>query len=420
MKKQFIPIGLAVALLSACSSQDQNEETVTYSYDYHVYNRTPDLNVDDQLRQYIIPSAYEITMDESFDRVTRYHSGLPPSNMLFWHKQIFNEMKANIETTASLDDLKTELPTLEILTENKYQQFILTNVDDVLENPNDDEIEQMLDEFLETVENPPDEHLEQYIVEMLSFSLKDATFTEMDEPIGLFSHQIDYDEDSYEHIAFVGETNTTYVTATVTIPNNETEEYRPIMDDALHHLTFDPTEFRDNPNYDFVNPIKYDPEGFGDSFPDAKFSFRAPSMAQFSHSSPSVNPYSFNFSHYYSDSETLDQQNNVSSLSVSVEERGEQSRETEARAQRPQDFVVHDEDEVVEIDAMHKDETMDNGLFTTAMRIEYKSGFEEYQFLYETDDHVFEIEFTLSPNSIEADDLLNEYMRVVQSFELET
>lgn len=422
MKKQIkLLIGMHL-FLSACSSTEETETDglTTYSYKYDVFGGNTDINATEEMIEYIIPSPYEITIDDSFERVSRYTSNMPPEQMLFWHTESFENMTHEIDSETSREDLKTHVPTLELILYNKYQHFMVSNPDLFSANPTEEEIEEVLAKFKNFVDNPPEGHMDEFIEELLLLTETEPIIADISEDNHLFTHQIEHKEDSFEHYQYVGETDTAYLTATVTVPNDQSEEYLPTIQDALSRLTFTLEEFSDEPNYDLAETLSYEPSDYGDGYPKIGYSFQVPEEVEFYLSFPSLNPYRYHFVHQYSNYEEWEYvEQSVSRFDIFAAPRGSaRNRESDILSKQPQEFTAYLGDKVTEVDYLHEDPDADIGIFTTAVRVEFESGYEIYIFLYETEGHVFEIEFDFSHEAPESAELLEEYFKVVRSFEL--
>lgn len=421
MKKQTALFISAVFLFTACSSDEENRDGIT-TYRFHddkLGHALADSEEEEAIAAYTLPSPYEISIDDSFERVSRYTTGKPPEEMLFWHKASEEETAINIET--SLDDLKTEVPTIELVPTNKVLIAYLRNPDFFLEEQSDEEMEDMIEELIETVNNPPEGHLDDFIDEQLTWVEQDTTMTNVAEDYKLFTRMIEFEEEAFEQYQFIGETDNVYLTATITIPNGQKDEFLPTIEDALNSITYNEDEFSDEPNYDLKDSLSYKPGDYGDSYPDIGYSFVNPEETQFHYSFPSFYPYRFHFLYEYSNQDESDYlQQSVSELVIRLEhEENANNRETDMRAKQPEDYVPYDVDEVTNVEHLHDDPDADFGIFTTAIRVEFGWGYEEYWFLHETDGHVVEIEFDFFPDAPEADELLEHYMRVVRTVELD-
>lgn len=365
-------------------------------------------------------NAYQVTMDDSFERLSNYEGGEPDQRMFFWQEEMADEFDFNLDTTQLL---REEVPTIEINPINKYEYIFLHDYLDF--DHTEEEALEVKEKVKQDVEEGTGTHLE---------DIKDTYIRRIDEEVTVstneennidpFTYMVKHETEAgtlrYE---LFGEAEEDYIQATLTIPSTEEENEAlfETMLGSLQSITFDTEEFDDNAVMkETPARLAYEPSNnlLGE-YPEVGYSFNFPEAATFRGSYPAYHVYRYTFGTPYE--ETVEKESDIprsSDLVVRAEKlENAPTREEEIRNRAAEDFVGFGNNYVRTIDYLHEEEDFDTGIFTTAVRAEY-DGYEEYWFLKEIDGHVYKVFFDLTFDTEEYDDLREDYLDVVQSFEI--
>ncbi|QKY70590.1 hypothetical protein [Lentibacillus sp. CBA3610] len=401
---------IGLLFLAACSADGIDGTTYGFEQDQH------------DKREWVLPNSYQITMDGSFEMVSKYESGTSAEHMYFWHEPSVSEYPFELETTQ--EDLEKHVPTLEVKPINKYAYNLMyaSDPDYFTDDFTDEEVQEIRDDIKQTGEEESGEQVEAIKDRLIERDETDpSVYTNEEYDIEPFTYMIksegDQDVNRYQ---FVGEAEEDYLIAALSVPGTENEELVENMFASLQTITYNEDEFEDNPVLDEPTHLSYEPlENLKGSYPRAGYSFEIPEAATFRHSFPVYHPYRYTFGTLYE--EDIEKEHftlRSSELVIRVEkEENARNREKEMRNKSLDDFVAFQHDHARSITYLHDDDDFNTGVFTTAIRVEF-DGYEEYWFLKEVDGHVYEITFDIAFEALEYDELLDSYLNVVRSFEL--
>ncbi|MUV38940.1 hypothetical protein JNUCC1_02812 [Lentibacillus sp. JNUCC-1] len=407
MKKiSFVFIGLL--LLCACSTDDPDRTTYGFEQD----------QAEQKEFEWVLSNSYQITVDDSFEMVSRYERDTAPEEMFFWHEPSANEHAFQLDTTT--EALEKEVPTMKINPINKYQYvymqkyyaFDLTEPE-AKESMRDvkEEVNKKSDEFLEDIKEKTIERLEN----------ESTVYTNEDYDIEPFTYMIESEsEQGVMHYNLVGEAEEEYVRASMSIPSSNDEDLFESMLASLRTLTYNKDEFQNDPVLDEPTKLSYEPaDNLKGSYPEVGYSFEIPEAATFRYSYPVFHTYRYTFDTLYDESiekEHFGLRSSELIIRVAKEENAK-NRETEIRNRALDDFVAFQHDYARSVTYLHEDADFNTGVFTTAVRVTF-DGYEEYWFLKEVDGHVYEVTFDITLEAPEYDDLLESYLNVIRTFEL--
>lgn len=405
--KKIILGASGLLLLSACTN--------TGAATYGVENEEAE-NEEDAL---LANNAYQVTVDDSFEFVSNYVRDDQDHRMFFWQESVADEFEYNLETTPEL--LREEVPTIDIYPVNKYQYIYAEEYLDV--DTTEEEAEEAKEDVKQDVENNAATYLDDMKDEYIERLDEDVNvITNEENDLDPFTYMVKHEtEAGFIRYELFGEGEAgDYLRAALTVPNGEDEALFETMLDSLQTITFDSEEFDENADMDEPARLAYEPaDNLNGEYPKVGYSFDRPEAATYFHSYPSFHVYRYTFATMYEDSKDMeDVTPGRSDLVVRAEKQeNAPNRAEELRNRAAEDFVTYPDDYARTIDYLHEDEDFDTGVFTTAVRVEFED-YEEYWFLKEVDGHVYEVTFNLAFEAEEYDELLEDYLKVVRSFEL--
>lgn len=372
--------------------------------------------------QWLQPNDYQVTIDDSFEMVSRYERETPGYHLFFWHEPSASEYLFELETT--YEELEEHVPTIEVKPINKYAYNLLYTGDPsyFTDDFTDEEVQEIMADIKRTVEEDSEEQVEEIREGLIEMEESESTvYTTEEYDIEPFTYMIQSEsEEGVIRYQFVGEAEEDYLTSTLSIPSNGNEELFEKMFDSLQTITYNKDEFVDNTVLDEPTSLSYEPaENLKGSYPEVGYSFEIPETATFRYSFPVFHTYRYTFDTFYE--ESIEKEHftlRTSELSIRVEkEENARNREEELRNRALEDFVGVNHDYFRSVTYLHEDENFDIGVFTTAVRVEF-DGYEEYMFLKEVDGHVYQVTFDIAFDAPEYDEWLDSYLNVIKTFEL--
>ncbi|MDZ5781949.1 hypothetical protein [Marinococcus luteus] len=405
MKKMILG-ATGLLLLSACTNGDMT---------YGVENKEAE-NEEDAL---LANNAYQVTVDDSFEFVSNYERGDQVHRMFFWQESAADNFEYNLDTTNEL--LREEVPTIDIYPVNKYEYIYTEEYLDF--DITEEEAEENKEDVKQDVENNAAAYLDDMKDDYIERVDEDVdVITNEENDLDPFTYMVKHEtEGSFTRYELFGEGDAgDYLRAALTVPDGEDEELFETMLDSLQTITFDPEEFDENADMDEPARLAYEPsENLKGDYPEVGYSFERPENAEFFHSYPVYHVYRYTFATMYENSGDMeDAAPGRSDLVVRAEKQeNAPNREQELRNRAAEDFVTFPDDYARTVDYLHEDEGFDTGVFTTAVRVEFGE-YEEYWFLKEVDGHVYEVTFNVAFEAENYDELLEDYLNVIRSFEL--
>ncbi|WP_077622650.1 hypothetical protein [Sediminibacillus massiliensis] len=409
---------LGILFLTACSTGEEggtDKEAESGDSQGTTYGFEPDLGFHEE-NGWLLPLSYQVTVDESFERISRYVTGTS-EKMFFWHEPSASKYTFDLETTT--DKLQEEVPTIEINPVKKDTYAYMEKYFSLdLEEADGQEIK-------ETVEQAVKENAEAYLEEMKDKALEASegeskVYTNEEYDIEPFTYMIESESaQGVLQYKLFGEAEEEYLRATLSIPDKKKEDLFDGMLASLRTITYNKEEFKENAVYDQPTRLSYEPaENLTGAYPEVGYSFENPEAATFRHSFPTFHTYRYTFGTLYEEEIEREHFGLRSSELVVRAAKAEnaRTREEEIRNRQLDDFVAFQYDYARSVEYLHEDENFDTGVFTTGVRVEF-DGYEEYWFLREADGHVYEVTFDLAFDAPEYDELLDSYLNVVRSFE---
>ncbi|WP_017185013.1 hypothetical protein [Alkalibacillus haloalkaliphilus] len=399
---------IVLLFLGACSTDETNG--TTYGFEQN--------QVRDEEYEWLQPNSYQITVDDSFELVSKNVMDTPENQMFFWHESSANQYTFTLKTTT--EQLQKEVPTIDIQPINKYKYVYLQEYYDF------GLTEKEAQDALEAVKKEVEEDSAAYLEQMKEQSLERLSdvanvLTTEDYDIKPFTYMIKTESElGVIHYELLGEVGENYVRARLSIPSEQDETLFEKMLTSMKTITFNKDEFDANPILDQPTNLSYEPkENLKGDYPEVGYSFDLPEVATFRYSFPSLHTYRYTFDTKYEESVEKEHFGLRSSeLVVKVEKQeNARNREGEIRNRALDDFVAYQHDYARTIDYLHENEDFNTGVFTTAVRVEF-DGYEEYWFLKEVDGHVYEVFFDIAFEAHEYEELLESYLGVVRTFEL--
>ncbi|WP_079529519.1 hypothetical protein [Halobacillus hunanensis] len=415
MKKVRL-VFLGLILLCACSTggevetdktSENDETTGTTTYGFEQDQDGPEES------KWLLPNSYQITIDDSFEMVSRYETGSSEEKMFFWHKPSASEFSFKPEK--SPEKFEKKVPTIEIKPINKYHRYMYMHL-------TGSESQKSMEAVKKEVKENSEVYLEEVKERTVELLKGDPTiYTKEDYDIEPFTYMIESEtEQGVLHYELIGEVESSYLRATLTIPVKKKEELLGNMLSSIRTITYKEEEFKDNAVLDEPTSLSYEPaENLKGDYPEVGYSFEVPEAATFRYSYPTYHAYRYTFDTRYK--ESIEKGNfslNHSELIVRVEKlENARNREEELRTKGRFDFVTAQSDHAQSITYLHEEEDFDTGIFSTAVRVEF-DGYEKYWFLREVDGHVYEVTFDITFEAPEYKELLDNYLNVVRTFEL--
>ncbi|UOR13629.1 hypothetical protein [Halobacillus amylolyticus] len=424
MKKTRL-IFLGLLFLCACSTAEkvetddtektsENDETTITTYEFKQEQDTQDK------RNWLAPHTYQLTVDDSFERISKYVISTTEERMFFWHQPSANEFQFTLETTT--ESLQKEVPTIDIRPMNKNSYVYMQEYFSLGEDFTEAEIQEITEDVTQKVEEKSEEHIEEMKDNSIERLEGDPTvYTNKDYDLKPFTYMVEHEsEQGVIYYELFGKLDKAYVQATLSIPPKMKEKLFEPMLASVKTMTYKEEEFKNNPVLDEPTQLSYEPaENLKVSYPEVGYSFEIPEAATFRYSFPTFHTYRYTFDTIYE--ESIEREHfslNSSELIVRVaKQENARNREEEMRTKQLSDFVAYQHDYARSITYLHEKEGFETGVFTTGVRVEF-DGYEEYWFLTEVDGHVYEVTFDIAFDAPKYDELLESYLKVVRSFEL--
>lgn len=402
--KKFMITGAGLLLLTACA--ENNPDATTYE--------TEDGEAGDGELAWLMDNGYQVTVDDTFEMISRYTKSYANQDMLFWDKAAAEAIDYTPDTTP--DILEESVPTISISPTNKYQYLYIQ--DHYLLDMTEEEANEALEIVREEIEENSTVYLEEikdFYISMLDEDVSVTTDEEQD--IAPYSYMAEYESEAgVLHYVLIGELADDFVSVELTLPH-EDEDLLEIMLDSAKSMTYDKEQFEENPVQDNPTQLGYQPaENLKGDYPEAGYTFDIPEVATFRHSFGGYHPYRYTFATPYEEQiESEYTIPNVSDFVIRVEkEEIAWVRAEEILNNAFGDFVTYPDNHAREVDYLHEDETFDTGIFTTAVRVTF-DGYEEYWFLEEIDGHVYDIQFDIALEAEEYEAILESYLQTVRS-----
>lgn len=425
MKKVRL-VFLGLLFLCACSTGEkvetdntdkasEKDETIGTTYGFE-----QDQDGHEENKWLLLPNSYQVTVDDSFEMVSRYEKDTSAEKMFFWHEPSASEFPLKLETTP--ENLEEDVPTIEIRPINKHRYVYMQKYFSLGEDLTETEAQEIMEAVKHDVEEKSEEHIEEMkerSIEMLEG--ESTVYTNEEYDIEPFTYMIESEsEQGVIHYELIGEVEEAYLRATLSIPGKKKEKLFESMLASLRTITYNEKDFKDNAVLDEPTIMSYEPaENLKGSYPEVGYSFEIPEAATFRYSFPMYHTYRYTFDTIYE--ESIEKEHfslNSSELVVRVEKQeNARNREEEMRNRDLDDFVAFENDYARSITYLHEKKDFDIGVFTTAVRVDF-DGYEKYWFLREVDGHVYEVTFDIAFEAPEYDELLDSYLNVVRTFEL--
>ncbi|SDI43967.1 hypothetical protein SAMN05192534_1543 [Alteribacillus persepolensis] len=426
----FILLGLL--FLYACSTADQIEtdklgETKDDTGET-TYGFIQEKNTDVQ-GNWLLPHSYQVTVDDSFERLSKYETESSEEKMFFWHKPSADNFQFTLDTTS--EQLEKEVPTIEIKPLNKNRYVYTKEHFSLGEELTEAEFQEIIESVTQEVEGNAEAHMEELkektverikrIKEMEGMEGEPTVHTLDDYDLGPYTYMIESEpQPGVIHYELIGELEHTYLRTVISVPKQKKDELFETMLTSVRKITYSKEDFREEAVLDEPKNLSYGPrENLQGSYPEVGYSFELPEAATFRYSFPAYHVYRYTFDTIYE--ESIEREHftlRSSELVIQVEqEENARNREEELRNKSLNDFVAFQYDQARSITYLHEKEDFDTGIFTTAVRVDF-DGYEEYWFLKEIDGHVYEVTFDIAIDAPEYDKLLKNYLNVVRTFEL--
>ncbi|RWZ58571.1 hypothetical protein EQV77_06285 [Halobacillus fulvus] len=420
--KKTILILIGILFLAACSTTDpavtseegsdpkQEQKEITYEFRQEQH--------DDLKKSWLLPNSYQITVDRYFEQLSRFETDNAEEKMFFWHQPSADEFEFTLETVS--EDLEQEVPTMEISPVNKHQYIYLTEFLE-LEELAEESFDKLYEKVSEKAEEDGAAYMEKMKEDILfQYDSAPTVFTQEDYDIAPFTTMLEHEsEQGVLYYDLIGEGDTDYLHATLTIPKDQKEEFLNTMLESLQTITYDEGEFADEAVIDDPKRLSYEAsENLKGDYPQAGFSFERPEAATFRYSFPLYHTYRYTFGTLYEkeiEKEHFSLRSSEFIARAAIKENA-RNREEEMRNRALDDFVAFQNDYARSVTYLH-DEGFDTGIFTTGIRVDF-DGYDEYWFLKETEDHVYEITFDIAPEAPGYEELLDSYLNAVRTFEL--
>ncbi|WP_077597101.1 hypothetical protein [Oceanobacillus kimchii] len=409
MKKIFIFIVLL--LLYACSSNETSGD-ITYEFTGEKENKDE-----------IVPSSYQVSIDESFEIVPNHIS----ESIFFWHKNSVKEYEFALETTR--EDLEIDVPTIEISPINKHEYYLSYAADPsfFMEDYTEKEAQKVIEQ---KVKEDSKKHIEDIKDRLLDADEAEpasefTVYTTEDHDIAPYTYMIQKEEESVIRYHLVGEAENDYLLATLSIPNKqrENEELLEKMITSTQTITYNQNEFKESAEMLDEKPthISYEPpQNLTENYPNMGFSYKLPEEVDSEIGSYPVY-HKIRYSYITVYNETIENEQLTlpsSELSIRVDRlKNANNREGELRNKDIKDFVTFQHNSAQSVTHLHEDENFDTGVFTTGIKVEF-DGYDEYWFLKETNGHVYQVVFDISPEVSEYEELLEGYLNLMRTFEI--
>ncbi|WP_416150699.1 hypothetical protein ACM26V_06955 [Salipaludibacillus sp. HK11] len=409
MKRIWV-IVIGLFFLSACSTDETRGTTYFFEEE------------EDEENEWLLPNSYQVTLDETFEMISKYQRGRTPEQMYFWHEPSAKDYSFELDTVT--EDVEEHVPTIEIKPINKFV-YTLTHAGEAsyfTEDFTDEEVEEIMAGIEKTIEEDSEEQVEEIKERFVEIEGSDAiVYTTEDYDLEPFKYMVQSEtEQGVIRYKFIGEVEDDYLRATLTIPRDKNDELFENMLASLQTITYNKNDFVDNPVVDNPTSLAYEhSENLKGGYPRVGYSFDIPETATFRHSFPVFHTYRYTFATIYE--KTIEKEHfslNSSDLVIRVEKKEHApNREEEIRHRALGEFRAFQHDQARIINYLHEDEEFDTGVFTTAVRVEF-DGYEEYWFLKESDGHVYEVSFDIAFEAPEYDEFLDSYLNVIRTFEL--
>ncbi|MFC4024670.1 hypothetical protein ACFOUV_12775 [Oceanobacillus longus] len=417
---------LGLLFLYACSTADQVEtDNIDEKKDDTrgtTYGFIQEQDTDDK-GNWLFPQSYQVTVDDYFERISRYETEASEEKMFFWHKPSANNFQFTLDTTS--DQLEKVVPTIEIKPVNKNRYVYTKQYFSLSEDLTEAEIQEVMESVTQDVKENSEVHMKE---------LKEETIERIErmqgEPIVHTTNEYDIEPFTYMiesepqpgvvHYELIGELEHTYLRTAISVPKKKKEELFETMLASVRTITYNEEDFHGEAELDKSKNLSYEPaENLQGSYPEVGYSFELPQAATFRYSFPVYHVYRYTFDTIYE--ESIEREHftlRSSEIVIRVEqEENARNREEELRNRDLDDFVAFQYDHARSITYLHEKEDFDTGIFTTAVRVDF-DGYEEYWFLKEIDGHVYEVTFDIALDAPEYDELLNSYLNVIRTFEL--
>ncbi|WP_078427612.1 hypothetical protein [Alkalihalobacterium alkalinitrilicum] len=223
MKKIWL-IFIGLLFLGACSTDGTSGKIYEFVQDGH---GGP---------EWLLPNSYQITIDDSFELVSKYVIESSDSHMYFWHAHLASEYPFELDTTR--DDLEENVPTIEISPVNKHQYIYMENY--MSFDLTETEAQEIMDEVKQEVENKSEVYLEEMKEKSMGNLEADPTvYTNEEYDIDPFTYMIESElKQGVIHYELFGEAEKDYIRATLSLTSKVDKELFEKMLDSLRTITY--------------------------------------------------------------------------------------------------------------------------------------------------------------------------------------